>query len=1021
MRHLIMLGGSKVRNESYSLTLLVALSACIGSLAAQAGAQTFVPVKQNRGVHAYSAAYGNGTVIDQDHQTSKDFGEFAAAVDSIAFLTSSVNASGSASQVSSLTSNAINFSASNEGSAEACCGCNTQADSDHYSLWELTFDLLVPSCITFEVDYSKTGTGWALARVLLFEGETEIVSKLYTSSTINEFEVSVPPGQYWLSLIAGVFLEADGCCGDEFSASNNFNIQVSFGSGCFEAIDPNYPNTPLIVDGQISTDFESLASEGLERDGLVADGVTPLVLRWEVPGPGTVEYRISDENHANIGVGQLRSIGGSEQDQTEVTVDVQPLADGRFMAFAVLIAPGDFVRAGNASDELAAVRLINIEAEYFPEGGGPNALLVNETQLYRPPVVLLHGLEDKAESWNWDLENDGRFVVYAHDYHETHSEFFNTNRTVVKAAVEGAIAKLRLLLGSIAATQADIIGHSMGGSLARLYALDVFEEEGHIWTTQFIRSNNYLQGDIHKLITLNTPHFGSPLSAISVTLENVLTVYGQAFLWLTDGILDRCTVCGAARDLRPDSVILSTINQTPMAVPIPVHAIYGTGGTASPISPLYNFRMQLIAITCYNDLSSLSQQVSKLFGDGEEHDAVLRATSQRGGLSPSFVTEIDDGWAEGLHFPVINEHPSGQANARVIELLNARLDEGLFRLDGFPLGAPEPVLPEPCIKPTLEELEMTFPPAAGRVEWEAGESIEVLVTPVGKQIPDVVAITSSWGEIQDLSEAPFLFTLTVPLSALGPESLFAIGYAADATVWTSDEFTALVVTSATLTGLQTNQDTIFLFSYASEASAHIFGLYDDGVERNVTAPELGTTYVSQDQLIAEVDEQGRITGRHVGSTIVVASNRGFEVEIDVMVLSALGDGDGDGAVDETDAQQFMACFTGPFEDPGFEFPSAACVDKFDFDFDGDIDCDDWDGFKDAWTAWPKNPPPFAECGECLADLDGNGSVGVKDLLFLLGAWGPCPKKGACLADFDTSGDVGVKDLLFLLGAWGPCP
>ncbi len=46
---------------------------------------------------------------------------------------------------------------------------------------------------------------------------------------------------------------------------------------------------------------------------------------------------------------------------------------------------------------------------------------------------------------------------------------------------------------------------------------------------------------------------------------------------------------------------------------------------------------------------------------------------------------------------------------------------------------------------------------------------------------------------------------------------------------------------------------------------------------------------------------------------------------------------------------------------------------------------------------------------------------MKDLLFLLGAWGPCPKKGDCLADFDNTGDVGVKDLLVLLGAWGPCP
>ena len=60
-----------------------------------------------------------------------------------------------------------------------------------------------------------------------------------------------------------------------------------------------------------------------------------------------------------------------------------------------------------------------------------------------------------------------------------------------------------------------------------------------------------------------------------------------------------------------------------------------------------------------------------------------------------------------------------------------------------------------------------------------------------------------------------------------------------------------------------------------------------------------------------------------------------------------------------------------------------------------------------------------EC-ECPGDLDDSGDVGVKDLLFLLGAWGACPPKGDCPADFDDSGDVGVKDLLFLLGAWGPC-
>ena len=58
---------------------------------------------------------------------------------------------------------------------------------------------------------------------------------------------------------------------------------------------------------------------------------------------------------------------------------------------------------------------------------------------------------------------------------------------------------------------------------------------------------------------------------------------------------------------------------------------------------------------------------------------------------------------------------------------------------------------------------------------------------------------------------------------------------------------------------------------------------------------------------------------------------------------------------------------------------------------------------------------------CLADLDCDGDVGVKDLLILLGSWGPCPAPPApCDADLDCDGTVGVLDLLILLGEWGPC-
>ena len=52
------------------------------------------------------------------------------------------------------------------------------------------------------------------------------------------------------------------------------------------------------------------------------------------------------------------------------------------------------------------------------------------------------------------------------------------------------------------------------------------------------------------------------------------------------------------------------------------------------------------------------------------------------------------------------------------------------------------------------------------------------------------------------------------------------------------------------------------------------------------------------------------------------------------------------------------------------------------------------------------------------DIDGDGSVGVKDLLILLGAWGPCDACNDCPADLDGDCSVGVKDLLILLGNWG---
>jgi hypothetical protein len=53
-----------------------------------------------------------------------------------------------------------------------------------------------------------------------------------------------------------------------------------------------------------------------------------------------------------------------------------------------------------------------------------------------------------------------------------------------------------------------------------------------------------------------------------------------------------------------------------------------------------------------------------------------------------------------------------------------------------------------------------------------------------------------------------------------------------------------------------------------------------------------------------------------------------------------------------------------------------------------------------------------------ADLDGDGVVGVNDLLMLLANWGACPPDPPCTGDLDGDGQIGVTDLLQLLSEWG---
>ena len=55
---------------------------------------------------------------------------------------------------------------------------------------------------------------------------------------------------------------------------------------------------------------------------------------------------------------------------------------------------------------------------------------------------------------------------------------------------------------------------------------------------------------------------------------------------------------------------------------------------------------------------------------------------------------------------------------------------------------------------------------------------------------------------------------------------------------------------------------------------------------------------------------------------------------------------------------------------------------------------------------------------CPADVNGDNSVNVTDLLAVIGSWGPCD---GCPADINNDDQVNVADLLAVINAWGDCP
>ena len=323
--------------------------------------------------------------------------------------------------------------------------------------------------------------------------------------------------------------------------------------------------------------------------GVAADSATQVLV--QVPGVNSgdpIQLTLSDENGISsdgVGAGYLTALpadGMDSRTSAGVIIVTAVAAGSGAYAFADYHAPSDFVRAGNNTDPTVKVRSVTIGVTDSTTG----TTTTQTVSIVRPPVILVHGLWGTPSDFSGAdggvlgaLESSGLFTVSFGRYDNSGMGISSSNPTynvpgVTPLGASGnalgfqfgaqtvlpqivgfinAYKTVALILaagpgsGPIAAVQADIVAHSMGGNVTRMLPQ----------LAEYAIQNTFNIGYVHKLITIDTPHQGAKLAAALLNpsnscVESMLAVGGN-YSFSSVVTSDGRYINGAMGDLQPGS------------------------------------------------------------------------------------------------------------------------------------------------------------------------------------------------------------------------------------------------------------------------------------------------------------------------------------------------------------------------------------------------------------------------------------------------------------------------------------
>lgn len=649
----------------------------------------------------------------------------------------------------------------------------------------------------------------------------------------------------------------------------------------------------------LSSNSSILAICGSDANGVVSDGVSQLLLRIQSGLEGQACYSIASTSMLDQGT------------VSPSVTNTQGAGDFNY-GFALYQAPAQY-------GDNSANRQVDVQFSFAPSGGTTNTTTTTATlTVIRPPVVLIHGLWSNQGAWsggtaNW-FRSDPSYQTYVADYGSTNAANFSVNFPNVQNWVASGLQQVRDL--GFAATQADVVGHSMGGILTRLY----------VGSSQYLRNDNFNLGDIHRLVTLDTPHAGASLANLIVSMSANSTAFavlgpvvsGIASLFDAPGNINDGAVC----DLSENSPALQGLNG---GTNLRSQVVTGTGGpagnptTPAPyFSPLEGTLTQQICIfhLCtyifpqnvvngfrfiqQNDqIVSLTSQQALAGGGGSYQTGYIHTAVEKQADVATEVFNLLDGpnGAFLSSFPGVNSN--GFGNPVTVSGTGAASDRSDYASQCVGLLAPlEPELQfesdgkqQPRNANTAQarlraraaqapdsRIQIVSP--TNGQQFAPGDTVNVLV-----QVTSPLTVNTGWvgtnipgvnpAQGSNYAANSYNASFVIPTTFSGSATLTPAVLDSNGNPYPGLSSAINIVPLGQPLSLSILQPYTHLSSSTATAGIYVTGNYASGVQLNLTSSVTGTTYSSSNTTVLTVDSDGNVQAKAFGTAVVTVQNKGL--------------------------------------------------------------------------------------------------------------------------------------------------